>query len=55
MLISPDLDEPELAYETVAVVEEGSTPPVTAISGEDDVPALPRRLRFGLFFPGVMK
>ena len=55
MLISPVLDEPELAYETVDVVEEGSTPPVTAVPGEDDVPALPRRLRFGLFFPGVMK
>ena len=51
-LIRPVTDEPELFYETVEVVEEGQTPPVAAA---EESPALPRRLRFGLFFPGIMK
>ena len=60
LLIRPDLGEPELTYETVDAVEEGETPPVTAVEAEpaiadEEAPALPRRLRFGLFFPGIMK
>lgn len=66
LLIRPDLGEPELVYETVDAVDEGQTPPVTAVEAEsaeetepaiadEEAPALPRRLRFGLFFPGIMK
>ena len=60
LLIRPVTGEPELFYETVDAVEEGQTPPVTAAEAEpaiadEEAPAMPRRLRFGLFFPGIMK
>ncbi len=54
LLIRPVTGEPELFYETVDAVEEGQTPPVTAVSVPVE-PSAPRHARFGLFFPGIMK
>lgn len=52
LLISPDLGEAEMTYATVEVVEEGETPPIVPVQNEN---TLPRKLRWGLFFPGFMK
>ena len=52
LLITPDLGEAEMTYASVEVVEEGETPPIVPVQEEE---TLPRKLRWGLFFPGFMK
>ena len=53
LLITPDLGAPEMTYASVEVVEEGETPPI--IQAFDLANKLPRKLRWGLAFPGFMK
>ena len=54
LLIMPDLGEPLMTFGYAEVVEEGQTPPVVPVE-ETPAETLPRRLRFGLFYPGWMK